>query len=219
MKFNLKKEIPVFLLFVAPFVFLAFMWEKLPQVVPTHFNGAGMPDDYSDKSSLIWLILLIMGISYVLFLVIPFVDPKGKIKQMGNKFHSIKLLVMVFLAVLSCFIVYSAYKPEFMQSNALMMLISGLIAFLGNYFKTIKPNYFVGIRTPWTLENEIVWKKTHEFAGKWWLIVGIVLLLLGFFLPSGKYFVVVVMGVLLLAVVCAWYSYKVFLDERKKMGV
>lgn len=218
MKFNLKKEVPIFLLFVAPFAFLGFMWGKLPQVVPTHFNSAGMPDAYSDKSALLGMILFIMGLSYILFLVTPYIDPKGKIKQMGNKFYSIKLLIMFFMAVLSCFIVYAAHKPNFMQSNALMMLIAALIAVLGNYFKTIKPNYFVGIRTPWTLENETVWKKTHEFAGKWWLMGGIVLVILGFFLPNGKYSVVVLIGALLLATISAWYSYKVFLEEKKKIN-
>lgn len=215
---KLKREIPNIILFILPFAFLAIIWPHLPQIVPTHFNASGDADGFSNKINLIWLIAFIMVLTYGLFLLIPVIDPKRKISQMGNKFSAIKLIIMFFMSVLACMIIYSAYRPEFMQSNALMMLIALLLAAFGNYFKTIKPNYFIGIRTPWTLENETVWKKTHLLAGKIWLIGGIVLFFLGFVIPTEKYTIVVIIGALVMATIPAWQSYRYFFEEKRKLS-
>ena len=71
--------------------------------------------------------------------------------------------------------------------DLIFVIIGLLFAFLGNYFKTIKPNYFIGIKTPWTLENEEVWKKTHLIGGKLWFIGGL-LMALTFVLPNKMQF-------------------------------
>ena len=77
------------------------------------------------------------------------------------------------------------YSVQQKSSNPgfVFAIIGLLFAFLGNYFKTIKPNYFIGIKTPWTLENEEVWKKTHIIGGKLWFVGGL-LMALTFLLPN-----------------------------------
>ncbi len=77
---------------------------------------------------------------------------------------------------------------------------------MGNYFKVIQPNYFLGIRTPWTLENKEVWKSTHTFASKLWVIGGLVIVLGGLILENDSF------SVVLLHLLLYWHrSYGVFL--------
>jgi len=87
---------------------------------------------------------------------------------------------------------------------------------LGNYFKTIQPNYFIGIRTPWTLENEIVWKETHRLAGKMWFAGGILIVLASLIL--GKQFITYVF-LAIMAIITAiplLYSYFKFEEIKKQ---
>lgn len=206
MKF-IKREIISLISFLSPFALLWFLYDKLPNSVPTHFNMEGVPDGYSDKSSLIWIVLFFMAIPYLTFMIIPLIDPKQKLNKMGGKLRQIKNVVMIMFGLIGILIVYSSYEPEIMKTNILLMLIALLFIGLGNYFQTIKPNYFIGIRTPWTLENEAVWNKTHKMGGKVWVLGGIILFLLGFVISSEVYFIFFIAISLLLALIPSVYSY------------
>lgn len=179
---NLWKEILLIVITGIPFVYLAFIWEQLPQQVPTHFNFSGQADDWSSKSSA-WIVGLICNFTlYFLFLVLPKLDPKRKLEEMGNKYFSLRLLLTIFFALLTGYI-FTAMKSGSLQDGSILFaLIGGLFAFLGNYFQTVRPNYFVGIRTPWTLENEEVWKRTHRIGGIIWMIGGILMIAMAFLL-------------------------------------
>ncbi|WP_288980491.1 SdpI family protein [uncultured Flavobacterium sp.] len=177
-----KKEIPFLAIALIPFVYLIYIWNRLPEKVPMHWNGAGEIDRYGDKTELVGVLFLLVGINYFVFLIIPYVDPKQKFQNMGNKLNIMRMILTLFMSALALFILYSVEQknsnPEFV-----FVIIGLLFAFLGNYFKTIKPNYFIGIRTPWTLENEEVWKKTHLIGGKLWFVGGL-LMTLTFLMPN-----------------------------------
>ena len=73
---NIKKEIPLLIVVLIPFVYLAYIWSSLPDTVPIHWNYKGEIDDWGNKSSLIFITFLLSGLTYILFTVIPFIDPK-----------------------------------------------------------------------------------------------------------------------------------------------
>jgi len=177
-----KKEIPFIAVALLPFVYLAYIWKSLPESVPMHWNGAGEIDRYGDKNELLLMIFMLTGISYFIFLIIPYIDPKQKLQNMGNKLNNLRLILALFMSALAIYILYSVQQKT---SNPVLIfpLVGLLFAFLGNYFKTIKPNYFIGIKTPWTLENEDVWKKTHVMGGKLWFVGGL-LMAMTFVLPN-----------------------------------
>jgi uncharacterized membrane protein len=179
---KLKKEIPFIAVALLPFVYLAYIWNELPNQVPMHWNASGEIDRWGNKSELILMLFLLTGITYFVFLIIPYIDPKQKLQNMGNKLNNLRLILGLFMSALALYILYSVQQKT---SNPVLIfpLIGLLFAFLGNYFKTIKPNYFIGIRTPWTLENEEVWKKTHVKGGKLWFVGGL-LMTLTFVLPN-----------------------------------
>ena len=163
---TLKKELPYILIALIPFIYLAFIWSNLPETVPMHWNGKGEIDRYGSKNELWLMVLMLSGLGYFLFLIIPKIDPKGKLSKMGNKLDNIRLMMALFMSALSMFIIYSVQQTE-SKPTFVFALIGLLFAGLGNYFKTIKPNYFIGIKTPWTLENEEVWKTVEGDCLVW----------------------------------------------------
>lgn len=205
---KLKKEIPFIAIALLPFVYLAYIWKELPKEVPMHWNASGEIDRWGDKSELFMMIFMLTGITYLIFLVIPYIDPKQKLQNMGNKLNNLRMILGLFMSALAIYILFSVQQKT---SNPVLIfpLVGLLFAFLGNYFKTIKPNYFIGIKTPWTLENEEVWKKTHLLGGKLWFVGGL-LMALTFVLPNNIqiYTFLTIVGVI--TIVPIVYSYLEF---------
>jgi uncharacterized membrane protein len=159
------KELILWILIAIPFVYLAMVWKDLPAQVPTHFDLAGNPNGWSQKSTLPFLIGgLQIGI-YLMMILIPYFDPKKKIEQMGEKYYSLRLLMTLFMTAISFYLLYIGSKGV-INPNLLIGLLGAFFVIFGNYLQTVKPNYFIGIRTPWTLENEETWRKTHRLGGK-----------------------------------------------------
>lgn len=174
------KESVLWILIVLPYVYLAAIWAKLPDQVPTHFNLVGNADSWSSKTTLLFLPgAMGLGI-YLLLLLIPVLDPKKKIQQMGGKYYTFRLMLTFFFSLLAAYLLYISKAGSMKNPNFLIALIGVLFAMFGNYFQTVRPNYFIGIRTPWTLENEQTWKKTHRLGGRLWMAGGILIAILSF---------------------------------------
>jgi uncharacterized membrane protein len=211
---KIKKEIPFIAVALLPFVYLAYIWNELPKEVPMHWNASGEIDRWGDKSELFMMLFMLTGISYFVFLIIPYIDPKQKLQNMGNKLNNLRLILGLFMSALAIYILYSVQQKT---SNPVLIfpLIGLLFAFLGNYFKTIKPNYFIGIRTPWTLENEDVWKKTHLMGGKLWFIGGL-LMAMTFVLPNTIQFYTFMGITAVISIVPIVYSYLEFKKAKNQ---
>lgn len=203
-----KKEIPFLAIALIPFAYLIYIWNRLPEKVPMHWNGAGEIDRYGDKKELLVMLFMLVGITYFVFLIIPSIDPKQKLQNMGNKLNNLRMILTLFMSGLAVFILYSVQQKT-SNPSFVLAIIGLLFAFLGNYFKTIKPNYFIGIRTPWTLENEEVWKKTHLIGGKLWFVGGL-LMAMTFVLPNDVQFYTFMGITAVISIVPIVYSYLEF---------
>ena len=203
-----KKEFPFLAIALIPFAYLIYIWNRLPEKVPMHWNGAGEIDRYGDKKELLVMLFMLVGITYFVFLIIPSIDPKQKLQNMGNKLNNLRMILTLFMSGLAVFILYSVQQKT-SNPSFVLAIIGLLFAFLGNYFKTIKPNYFIGIKTPWTLENEEVWKKTHQLGGKLWFVGGL-LMALTFVLPNKIQFYTFMGIVAVITIVPIVYSYLEF---------
>jgi uncharacterized membrane protein len=205
---TLKKEIPYLLIATLPFIYLASIFSELDTKVPTHWNSAGEIDSYSDKSFLFVILFLITGLNYLIFLVLPKLDPKQKIQQMGAKLDKLRLILTVFMSALGIYIVFLAQNNS-NNPELIIPLVGLLFVFIGNYLQTLKPNYFIGIRTPWTLENDEVWKTTHKLGGKLWFAGGLVMALT-FLLPNTIKMVVFLTIAAIITLIPIIYSYTEF---------
>ena len=210
MKTTLKSELPLLLIVALPFVYLALLWNQIPERVPLHWNFQGEIDRWGDKSEL-WLIpFLTTFLIYVIFLAVPAIDPKNRIQEMGAKYTQLKYIVTGCMAALAVVIIHMTRTEGTMSPAPLLAVIGLLFALLGNYFKTVRPNYFIGIRTPWTLEHADIWNKTHQLAGVVWFVGGLLIVLLAALVnaPWLMYLFIAVTSVLVL--IPAVYSYLLY---------
>jgi uncharacterized membrane protein len=207
MKLTFRKELPIIVIVLIPFIYLAFLWNTLPEKVPTHWNYKGEIDRWGDKYSLIRLLFLLPVLTYLLLLVIPKIDPKKRIEIMGRKYYQLKFILVLLMSTLAVAILHITVNQSTSSPNLIYALVGILIVVMGNYFKVIQPNYFLGIRTPWTLENKEVWKSTHNFASKLWFIGGLLIIIGGIILPD-EFFLVIFLSIIgLIVIVPMVYSY------------
>ncbi len=204
---------------ILPFLYLAYKYPQLPAVVPTHFGLNGKPDATGDKSSL-WQILGISGVvSILLFLLmrfLPKIDPKKSAKYSAPVFNKIAVAVVLLLCAINFIIILAAENGSFNTGNTMTVMSGVFFAFMGNIMHSIKPNYFAGIRTPWTLENEETWRKTHQLGGKIWFAGGIVIAAGGLVLSSAAATVLLITAILIMTLVPVIYSYTYFKSLQTK---
>ena len=211
---NLKKELPIIGFVLLPFIYLGYLWNSLPEKVPIHWNYKGEIDDWGAKYSLIGVLFLLPVFTYVLMLLIPKIDPKKRIEFMGGKYYQIKFVLVVFMSVLALYIIHSSNSQTLSSPSIVLVLIGLLFMALGNYFKVIKQNYFLGIKTPWTLESEEVWKLTHILAGKLWIIGGLLITILSLVLPENVNFYIFITITAIISIVPIVYSYLKFKELK-----
>jgi len=205
------KESILWILILLPLVYLTILWNGLPEQIPTHFDLSGNPNGWSDKNGLIYL-LASLGIgTYLLMLFIPRFDPKKKIQQMGDKYYSIRLLMTFFMTLISIYILYTGNGNK-LNPGYLIGLIGAFDTVFGNYLQTVKPNYFIGIRTPWTLENEQTWRNTHRLAGRMWMLGGLLIVIMSFALSSnftlGILFAIITLIIVLVPIIYSYTQFK-----------
>lgn len=207
---KLRKELPLIVIVLLPFLYLVYIWNQLPEQVPMHWNFKGDIDRYGEKTELILIPILLPLLVYITFLVIPKIDPKKKLNKMGNKLKSLKFLTTTLMSILALFIIYIAKNQSFANSNYIVLLIGVLYIILGNYFKTIQANYFIGIRTPWTLESETVWKKTHRLGGKMWFVGGLIVIVSSVILDKQSNYSLFLIITGIISIIPIVYSYGIF---------
>ena len=210
------KELVLIGITLLPFLYLMRIWPLLPQQVPTHFGLNGEPNDYSSKNTLIWLIGL-MGLGfYIVCLALPKIDPKKRLQEMGNTYYTLRLLIAGAISFILIYVLYASYKGGMTNAGILFGGIGGFYAILGNYFQSVRPNYFIGIRTPWTLESESNWKATHRLAGKLWIAGGITIVGASLLLRNGGVLTWVFIGVtLFISFVPIAYSFIYYTRQKK----
>lgn len=199
-----------------PMAYLAILYPDLPETVSVHFGLSGKADGFGAKSSA-WLSTGGFGlVSLVVCLILLFlskIDPKQVTAAAQATQHKIALVLAVFMCILNCFMIYSLPKQQ-LPVSGLYIIICLLFTLLGNFMNNLKPNYFVGIRTPWTLESETNWRKTHHLGSKLWFAGGMVMAVLLLLVPEQACRAVFLAGVIVLALVPVTYSFLLFKKSK-----
>jgi uncharacterized membrane protein len=209
MKTNLWTEIKIIAIALIPIVYLTNLWNSLPVKIPLHWNIEGNVDGWGNKTQLLFLILFINIIAYFVLFFAPRIDPKNRIKIIEKKYQSIRFIVTIGMSFISMYIIYSSAN-RMVNINIVYIFIGILIGVLGNYFQVLPSNYFIGIKTPWTIENETVWKKTHQLAGKMWVVGGLMIVIFNFLVPIAIYRLVFFVILAIIVIVPIIYSYMIF---------
>ena len=174
----------LWVIIILPIIYFAAVYSGLPDSVATHFDASGTADDYSDKSAL-WIMVAGLQIGLYAFMKFaPTFDPKGNLKKYDNSYSKLRVIIQLFIASVVMIIVLNANGVIDNMGYAITFALAFLITMLGNYLQNVKPNYFIGFRTPWTLESEEVWKKTHRLTGRVFFFSGLLGALALAFIPQ-----------------------------------
>ncbi len=197
---------------LVPLVYLLSIWHGLPEEMAMHFDLKGNPDRYGNKSELLVMTAVLSAMSILIYFVLSNIykiDPKKYAADNKDRLHRMGFAVAVFIIALTCFIIYSTSKGNMRMSMRYIFAGVGLLlCLIGNYMHTIKPNYFAGLRLPWTLNNEDNWRKTHLLAGKLWFIGGLATAILCLLVPDTVAIVLFFIATIVLILVPVIYSYR-----------
>ena len=217
MDFNKKKLnelIPISLLIVM--FFLSFYYYgKIPERIPTHWNAEGQIDAYGGRITL-FIIPVISFLLYLFFLIIPKIEVFRKNVEEFYAKHGVgfkTILLLFFFGIFFVTLSTSLGKP--VEMNLFIFPgISILFFYIGMILPNLKRNFFIGIKTPWTLANDNVWEKTHKVGGKVFQVMAI-LFLSGVFVHENIFWIIV-LPMLLMVVFLYAYSFWLFKKENGK---
>lgn len=176
----------------------------------SHWNAAGEIDDYMSKFWALYLMPFITVLMFLMFLVIPKIDPlKKNIEKFRVYFDWFVLLIIAFLFYIYLLTIAANLGYLFNMTTMILPAIGALFIYIGFLVENAKRNWFIGIRTPWTLSNEKVWNKTHKLGARLFKAVG-VLTFIGLILRP--YAIWIVVGSALIAglypVVYSYFEYQ-----------
>jgi uncharacterized membrane protein len=195
----------------------AWAWTVLPPdaLVPIHWGPDGRVDGYAPKTvGLVLLPLMTIGVA-ALFWVIPVIEPRrANIEKSGKAYAAIWVGVVLLMAAIDVVAVAAALGASLDMTLIVFVGTGLLFVVIGNYLPKVRPNYLMGIRTPWTLTSELAWDKTHRVGGRLFVLEGIVFVIAGLLRPPpGALVVVLVGGMVVMLVVVVAYSYRVWRSD------
>jgi len=207
----ISKEWGLIVLILFLYILGTILYPELPDKVPSHWNAKGEDDQYSSKFWGAFGIPTMISILYLGLLYIPYIDPgRENYIKFESTYRLIRFLFVIVFAILQIILLTVIITgKDYLISKLVPGLIGIMFILIGNYLPRIKHNWFVGIRTPWTLSNEGVWKRTHRFAG-YLFVIGGFLMLLAAFLPPPVNAIIGVGGVLLVIILSIVYSFLIF---------
>ena len=172
MKIDWRTEAPMWALLVLLFALTAMSWAGAPDQIPVHWGLSGQPDRWGGRAEgLLALPFVTLGI-YLLLLFLPRIDPgRANYATFAKTYAALRLLILLFLASIQVMILMTIRGQHVDMGRMVPVLVGALLIILGNMMGKIRPNWFVGIRTPWTLSSKESWTRTHRVGG-WVFMAG-----------------------------------------------
>jgi uncharacterized membrane protein len=189
-------------------------YPQLPPTVATHWNLRGTADGFSSRAMAVAVMPAVIVLITGLFQVLPRLDPRGAnyAKFIGT-YWLIANAVILFILIGHGMIIATGLGYSVKIDRLMPIGVGVLFIVLGNYFTRVEPNWFVGIRTPWTLSSDTVWRKTHRTGG-WLMVIGGLVIAACAFLPHGAFLPLLIAAVLIMSVIPIVQSYILWKREK-----
>ena len=198
---------------VIPTILTLALWSQLPERIPTNWSFDGVVS-YGGKGTL-WIIAALGPGLAVLFQILPRLDPKKENYEKFQGIYEIFAVVMeAFILVLLGIVLTESLRPGTLNVGKLVMvMVCLLMVWLGCVLGKVKPNWFMGIRTPWALSDPDVWNKTHRLGGWVFFLVGLINIPVALLCPekvcAAVFFIALMAGCVLVYVMSyRWYKVK-----------
>ncbi len=205
-----KAIIIIFGLVLISFVIGVYFYSQMPSQMASHWNAQGEVDGYMPKFWGLFLMPLINIGLVLLFVFIPKIDPlKENIEKFRGYYNWFIVLFFVFMISLYTQTILWNLGIEISPNVFLPIGLGFLFFYAGVLCENAKRNWFIGIRTPWTLSNEKVWEKTNKLGGKLFKIVGVFVLFGAFFEKCAVFFVIIpVISISVYLVIFSYFEYQ-----------
>jgi uncharacterized membrane protein len=211
---TLKSEIVPVLLILISAAASFYFYAHFPERVPMHWNFAGQVNGWGNRIQGAFAIPGMLVAMYFLFIFLPMLDPKKeRYEQFVKTYNIFRNLILLVLAAIYFIASLNALGYNLPVQYFIPLIIGLLFIVMGNYMGKLKRNWFIGIRTPWTISSEEVWNKTNRFGGYLFMLAGLIMMALPF-LPSllgiwlfGGMMVALVFGTFV-------YSYVLYVKEK-----
>ena len=155
------------LLIAAVLAATAVVYSHLPGMVPTHWDARGNVNGWEAKWTLFLINPAIMAGTLLLFAALPWLSPRQfEVDSFRSTYLYIMVVILAMLAYVHALLLAAGLSAGLDMNRAIMGGVSLLIALLGNVLGKVRRNFYVGVRTPWTIANEQVWNSTHRLAAK-----------------------------------------------------
>ena len=209
-----KSEIIILVIVLLAFIVSVYFYPKMPEKMAFHWNTKGEVDGYSSKFfGLFFLPIILAGLD-LLFILIPKIDPsKENIEKFRKYYDGFVILFSIYMVTIHLEIILWNVGIKLSPVVLITVGMGILLFYIGILCENSKRNWFIGIRTPWTISNEMVWEKTHKIGGKLFKIAGIITFIGAFFQRYAVFFIIIpVISVTIYVVV---YSYLEYQKEKK----
>jgi len=208
----MRKWIPPLLVIIAVVATLA-VYPRLPELVPTHWNVNGKVDDWSSRLWGAWTIPLVMAAMLLTFRAFPLIDPRREnYPKFAGAYEGILIIVLLFMLALHLSLLSTMLGNRLAVLRLLPVGIGFLLIGIGALLPKARSNWFIGIRTPWTLSNETVWERTHKFGGAVMIATGVLIAASAFLAPLWTHRVMAA-AIAAMAVILIAYSYFAWRQE------
>lgn len=205
-----KKDIVPIIIIIVALIIGIQLYPNLPETVPSHWNARGQVDGFSSRGFAVFFMpILALGV-YILMTFIPRIDPLRKnYERFAKVYFLFKVLLSLFFIALYFFMLAQAEGFKMNINYFMLPAFSAFFIIMGVLLPKLKRNWFIGIRTPWTIHSDAVWTDTHKFASKAFITAGAIAFL-GIFFPSQAFavFMTAILTAALISVVYSYFSFK-----------
>lgn len=211
----MRKHLYPLILILVTIVLWVVFYPHLPEQMPMQWGVDGSVNWTASRLHGATLNIGMMVILYPFMLIIPKLDPKRKGYLLKTKVYWVTIYsTMSLLFLVNIFMLIQSSGFNLAIHILVPLLIGFLFIIIGNYMQTVKPNWFMGIRTPWTLSSDSVWKKTHRFSGRLFMLGGLFFLIIPL-LPEAWIFAYILTLVIITGGMPLIYSYLIYRKEEK----
>lgn len=210
-----KYYIIAILIILLSFIIGIYSYSYFPDKIASHWDSQGQVNGYMSKFWGVFLLPVILIAMFLLFIFLPKLDPlKKNYKKFRNYYDSLILIIMLFMFYIYLLTIIWNFGIKFDMNLAFIPALGFLFFYIGIILDKLKRNWFIGIRTPWTISNDKVWEKTHILGSKLFRISGIITLIGIFFSDYMIWFVLV--PILISSIWLVIYSYLEYKKIKKK---
>ena len=196
------------LLVLAGFALAAVLYPGLPDPMPSHWNLAGQIDGWMPKFWGVTIFPMIMAVMWLVFLVLPRISPRGfEMEPFTRAWGFLRVAILAYMLLVDVLVLRAATNQGEISQRVLLGGMGVLFVVMGNFLGKVTRNFFVGIRTPWTLANEEVWSRTHRLGGKCFVVAGLFVVASAL---AGLGFWVMIAAILTAGLIPVVYSYVIY---------